>query len=162
MVVGTNGKVVDFYNSRVKEVNGEEAELAVLPPAKGEYQGFGASDITKESRGIAISAVSQNKDLVFEILDYLASPEGQQLDRLGFEGEQYNETENSIELTDAYYSDWYARYWEPVDVEFSKPISEDTPMLSQPGIESEQLANEYFAEDNVFIVPQEYLSLIHI
>ncbi|MCM3740579.1 extracellular solute-binding protein [Oceanobacillus luteolus] len=158
VIVGTNGKVVDFYNTRVKEVNGEEAELAVLPPAKGIYQGFGASDVTKESRGVAISAVSPNKDLVFEILDYLASPEGQQFDRLGFEGEHHNETDDSIELTDAYYSDWYARYWEPVDVEFTKPISEETPMLSKPGLESEQLASEYFAEDNTFILPQESIS----
>ncbi|MBM7577855.1 extracellular solute-binding protein [Jeotgalibacillus terrae] len=158
LIVGTNGKVIDFYNSRVKEVNGEEAELVVLPPAKGEYQGFGASDITKESRGLAISATSPNKDLVFEVLDYLASPEGQELDRLGFEGEHHEVANDQIELTDAYYSDWYSRYWEPVNAEFSMPISEETPMLSEPANESMQLANEYFAEDNAFILPQEFVS----
>lgn len=158
VIVGTNGKVIDFYNTRVKEIHGEEAELAVLPPAKGVYQGFGASDVTKESRGIAISAVSPNKELVFEILDYLASPEGQQLDRLGFEGEHYNETDDAIELTNAYYSEWYARYWEPIEAEFTKPISEDTPMLSEPGMESQQLASDFFAEDNAFIIPQDMVS----
>lgn len=158
LIVGTNGKVVDFYNSRVKEVNGDEAELAILPPAKGVYQGFGASDITKESRGLAISALSPNKDLVFDILDYLASPEGQELDRLGIEGEHYEIVGDQIELTDAYYTDWYARYWEPVASDFSMPISEDTPMLSAPAVESMELANEYFAQDNAFILPQDMIS----
>lgn len=158
VIVGTNGKVVDFYNSRVKEVNGEEAELAILPPAKGEYQGFGASNITKESRGLAISAISPNKELVFEILDYLASPEGQKFDRLGFEGEHYNVVDGAIELTDKYYAEWYARYWEPVEVNFDTPISEKTPMLSGPAVESQELANSFFAEDNAFIIPEEYVA----
>ncbi|WP_019152491.1 extracellular solute-binding protein [Robertmurraya massiliosenegalensis] len=158
VIVGTNGKVIDFYNSRVKEVNGDGAELAILPPAKGEYQGFGASDITKESRGLAISALSPNKDLVFEILDYLASPAGQQFDRLGFEGEHYNIVDGQIELTEKYYAEWYARYWEPVEMNFDTPISEKTPMLSEPAIESQELASSYFAEDNAFIIPEEYIA----
>lgn len=158
VIVGTNGKVVDFYNSRMKEVNGEQAELAILPPAKGEFQGFGASDITKESRGLAISAISPNKDLAFEILDYLASPEGQKFDRLGFEGEHYNVVDGAVELTDKYYAEWYARYWEPVEVQFDTPISEKTPMLSAPAIESQQVASSFFAEDNSFIIPEEYIA----
>jgi putative aldouronate transport system substrate-binding protein len=158
VIVGTNGKVVDLYNSRIKEVNDEKAELTILPPAKGEYQGFGASDITKESRGLAISAVSPNKDLVFEILDYLASPEGQKLDRLGFEGEHYNVADGSVELTDKYYAEWYARYWEPVELNIDTEISEATPMLSGPAIESQEVANEFFAEDNAFILPEEMVA----
>ncbi|TKC16803.1 extracellular solute-binding protein [Robertmurraya kyonggiensis] len=158
VIVGTNGKVVDFYNSRAKEVNGDQAELAILPPAKGEYQGFGASDITKESRGLAISAVSPNKELVFEILDYLASPAGQQFDRLGFEGEHYNVVDGKAELTDKYYAEWYARYWEPVETSFDTPVSEKTPMLSAPAIESQELASSFFAEDNAFIIPEEYVA----
>lgn len=160
VVVGTNGKVVDFYNSRIKEVNGEEAGLVILPPAKGESQGFGSSDITKESRGLAISAISENKEIVFEILDYLASPEGQQFDRLGFEGTHYTIVDDKIELTDAYYGEWYSRYWEPVEMDFTLPISETTPMLSEPGQLSQELANEYFAENNAFILPQDMVAEI--
>lgn len=160
VIVGTNGKVVDFYNSRVQEVNGEEAGLVVLPPATGESQGFGSSDITKESRGLAISAISENKEVVFEILDYLASPEGQQFDRLGFEGTHYTVADDAIELTDAYYGEWYSRYWEPVDTEFTLPISEDTPMLSEAGLLSQEMANEFFKENNAFILPQEMVAEI--
>lgn len=158
VIAGTNGKVVDFYNSRVKEVNGDQAELTILPPAKGEYQGFGATDITKETRGLAISAVSEHKDLVFEILDYLASPEGQMLDRLGFEGEHYNVENGEIKLTDKYYAEWYARYWEPLEVDLGMPISADTPMLSEPATTSQQMVNDYFAEDNAFLIPEEYVA----
>lgn len=158
VIVGTNGKVVDFYNSRVKEVNGEEAALVVLPPATGESQGFGSTDITKESRGLAISAISENKEVVFEILDYLASPEGQQFDRLGFEGTHYNVMDDVIELTEDYYGEWYSRYWEPVNTEFSLPISEDTPMLSEPGLLSQEMASEFFIENNAFILPQEMVA----
>lgn len=158
VVVGTNGKVVDFYNSRVQEINGEAAELVVLPPASGESQGFGASDITKESRGLAISAISENKEVVFEILDYLASPEGQQFDRLGFEGTHYTVADDAIELGEAYYSEWYSRYWEPIEAEFTLPISEETPMLSEPGQLSQELASEYFMEDNAFMLPQEMVA----
>lgn len=158
VIVGTNGKVVDFYNTRITEINGDAAELAVLPPANGEYQGFGATEVTKESRGLAISAISENKELVFEVLDYLASPEGQQFDRLGFEGEHYNVVDGEIELTEAYYTDWYARYWEPIEAEFDMPISEKTPLLSAPAVESQELANSFLAEDNSFILPEEYVA----
>lgn len=158
VVVGTNGKVIDMYNTQMKEVNGEDAALVSLPPAKGEYQGFGATDITKESRGMAISSISKNKDTAFEILDYLASPEGQKFDRLGFEGEEYNVVNGEIELTDKYYTDWYARYWEPVETKFDMPISEKTPMLSKPAIKSQEEANSFLAEDNSFIIPEEYVS----
>lgn len=158
VIVGTNGKVVDFYNSRMKEVNGDEAALTVLPPAEGEYQGFGATDVTKESRGLAISAVSDNQDLAFQVLDYLASPEGQMLDRLGFEGEEYNLENGEIALTDKYYSAWYSRYWEPLEVDFGTPVSEETPMLSEPGKKSQEMVNEYFTADNSFLIPEEYVA----
>ncbi|WP_174734578.1 extracellular solute-binding protein [Mesobacillus harenae] len=158
VIAGTNGKVVDFYNSRMKEINGDKAELTILPPAKGVYQGFGATDITKESRGLAISALSENKDLVFDILDYLASPEGQMLDRLGFEGEHYNVKDGEITLTDKYFAEWYSRYWEPIEVDLGTPISDETPMLSAPATESQKVVNQYFEEDNAFLIPEEYVA----
>lgn len=159
VIVGTNGKVIDFYNSRMKEVNDDEsAELTVLPPAKGEYQGYGSFDITKESRGLAISALSDHKELVFEILDYLASPDGQMLDRLGFEDEHYEVVNDSIELTNQYYADWNARYWEPLETSFNLSISEDTPILSKPALESQKQVNEYYTEDNSILIPEDYVA----
>jgi putative aldouronate transport system substrate-binding protein len=156
VIPGTAGKVIDIYNGKMVQVNGENAKLMVLPPAKGEYQGFGATDVTKESRGIAISSQSEHKDLVFEILDYLASPEGQKLDRLGFAGEHFNEVDGQIELTEKYYGEWYARFWEPSKSTFDMHLK--TPLLSEPAAKSLELASTYFAEDNNFIIPEEYIA----
>ncbi|MBS4189741.1 extracellular solute-binding protein [Bacillus sp. FJAT-49705] len=156
VIVGTSGKVIDIYNGKMTQVNGEEAELVVLPPAKGESQGFAPTDITKEPRGIAISSQSKHKETVFQILDYLASPKGQMLDRLGFEKEHYNITDGQIELTQKYYNEWYAKFFEPSDFETEKPLK--TPLLSEPAMKSQELAKEYYAEDNSFIIPEEYVS----
>lgn len=156
IVPGTAGKVIDIYNGKMMQVNGKESELVVLPPAKGDSQGFGATDITKESRGLGISSQSENKELVFDILDYLSSPEGQKLDRLGFEGEHYNVTDGEIELTDKYYGEWYSRFWEPTEMEFDMPVK--TPLLSEPAANSQDLAGKFYAEDNSFIIPEEYVS----
>lgn len=156
VIVGTNGKVVDIYNGKMMQVNGEEAKLQVLPPAKGEDQGYTATDITKESRGIAISSQSEHKDTAFKVLDYLASEEGQMLDRLGFEGEHYNIEDNEIALTEKYYSEWYARFWEPE--EFNTDMKLKTPLLSEPAQKSRDLVNEYYKEDNNFIIPEQYVA----
>ena len=158
VIIGTNGKVIDFYNSRAQEVNGESAELVVLPPAKGEDQGYGATSVTKETRGVAISAQSPNKDLVFEILDYLASPEGMRLDLIGYEGTHYNVANNEIELTDKYYSEWFARFWEPTEPQLDLPISDSTPMYSEPGKNSKEAVSQYYTEDNDFTIPEESIS----
>ncbi|SIB56480.1 Bacterial extracellular solute-binding protein [Mycobacteroides abscessus subsp. abscessus] len=131
-----------------------DGETAVI--AKGEDQGFTATDITKESRGLAISSQSKHKDAAFEVLDYLASDKGQLLDRIGFEGEHYNVTDSGIELTDKYYSEWYARFWEPAEFNTEKPLK--TPLLSEPAQKSRDLANEFYKEDNSFILPEQYIS----
>ncbi len=156
VIPGTNGKVIDIYNDRMKVINGEQSELQVLPPAKGEYQGYGATDISKESRGVAISSQSKNKELVFQVLDYLAGPEGQKLDRIGFEGEHYNVVDGKIELTEKYYGDWYARYWEPNGVDFE--LAESTPLLGEAAEKSLVSVGDYYSEDNSFVLPEEYIA----
>ncbi|MEH7333582.1 extracellular solute-binding protein [Neobacillus drentensis] len=156
VITGTNGKVIDLYNSKMTEVNGKQAQLVVLPAAKGEFQGYGATDITKESRGYAISSQSKNKDVVFKVLDYLASPKGQMLDRLGYAGEEYNVVDNKIELTDKYYSEWYARYWEPTNYQPETPLK--TPLLSEPASQSQQAVQQYYTKDNSFIIPEKFVT----
>ncbi|ATP41416.1 ABC transporter substrate-binding protein [Solibacillus sp. R5-41] len=158
VVVGTNGKVVDFYNSRQMQVNGEAATLTVLPPAKGESQGFGATSVTKEARGLAISSQSPNKELVFEVLDYLASPNGLKLDALGYEGIHHTLNGDVIELNDKYYSDWYTRYWEPMNADLGVKVSEDTPLLSAPAKQSQEAVNSFYHEDNNFTIPEDMIS----
>lgn len=156
VVVGTAGKVIDIYNGKMTQVNGEDTNLVVLPPAKGVAQGFGATDVMKESRGLAIFSQSNKKDVVFQVLDYLASPEGQLLDRLGFEGEHYTIEDGEIVLTDKYYNEWYSRFWEPTAFETELPLR--TPLLSEPAEKSLELLKEYYKQDNQFIIPDEYIT----
>jgi putative aldouronate transport system substrate-binding protein len=156
VVVGTAGKVIDLYEARMKELNGEQAGLVVLPPAKGVAQGFGATDVTKESRGFAISAVSKHKDVVFRVLDFLASPEGQTLDRLGFEGQHYNLVDGKAVLTDAFYSEWYASFWEPIELNTSIPV--EGSMLGATAQEALEMPAKYFKEDNNFAIPEEHVA----
>ncbi|GAA0316710.1 hypothetical protein GCM10008967_04140 [Bacillus carboniphilus] len=158
VIPGTAGKVIDIYDGKMVQVNGDDASLVLLPPAKGEFQGYGATDVTKESRGIAISSQSENKELVFKILDYMASPQGQMIDRFGFEGEHYNIVDGNIELTDKYYSEWFARFWEPVEFTSPTPVSEKTPLLGESASKSLEDAQEFYAEDNSFIIPEEYVA----
>lgn len=155
VISGTNGKVIDLYNGKMTQVNGKQAELVVLPAAKGKYQGFGATDVTKESRGYAISSQSKNKEVVFKVLDYLASPKGQMLDRLGFENEEYKVVNGKIELTDKYYNEWFARYWEQSNYQPEMPLS--TPLLSAPAMKSQEMVENSYSKDNSFIIPEKFI-----
>ena len=69
--------------------NGEDAQLVVLPPAKGVSQSYTSVDVTKESRGFALNIDSENKEAAVAVLDFMASPEGRILDKIGVEGKQY-------------------------------------------------------------------------
>lgn len=156
VIVGTAGKVIDIYNGKMMQTNGENAGVKVLPPAKGEGQGFGASDVTKEARGVAISSQSEKKELAFKILDYLASPKGQMIDRLGFEGEHYEVTDGKIDLTNTYYEQWFARFWEPSEFKPEMPLKK--PLLGKTAEESLNMVNEFYKEDNLFSLPEEYIA----
>ena len=156
VIVGTAGKVIDIYNGKMMQTNGENAGVKVLPPAKGEGQGFGAADVTKEARGVAISSQSEKKELAFKILDYLASPKGQMIDRLGFEGEHYEATDGKIDLTNTYYEQWFARFWEPSEFKPEMPLKK--PLLGKTAEESLNMVNEFYKEDNLFILPEEYIA----
>ena len=156
VITGTVGKIIDLYDGRMKELNGEQATLTVLPPAKGVAQGLGATDVTKESRGLAISSQSEHKDIAFKVLDYLASPKGQMLDRLGFENEHYQVVDGQIELNDKYYSEWYARFWEPLEFKGELPLK--TPLLGEPASQSLQLASDFYTADNNFIIPEQFVA----
>lgn len=156
VITGTAGKILDLYDGRMQQLGGKEAKLIVLPPAKGEGQGFGATDVTKESRGLAISSQSQHKDTAFKVFDYLASPKGQMLDRLGFENEHYSVADGKVELKDKYYGEWYARFWEPAEMKSEIPLK--TPLLGEPGSASLKMASDYYTEDNHFIIPEQFVA----
>jgi putative aldouronate transport system substrate-binding protein len=150
---GTCGKVIDLYDSKSKKANGDSATIVVLPPANGTAQVYNPTDVTKESRGVAISAQSKNKEVAFQVLDYLASPEGQMFDRLGYENEQYKVVDGKIELTDKA-QDWYALFWELADFKPTMPLK--SSLLGEAATDSLTKATKYYVQDINLIIPSEY------
>ncbi|SHK37115.1 extracellular solute-binding protein [Paramaledivibacter caminithermalis] len=155
LIIGSTGKVIDIYDGKMKKANGQEASLTVLPPAKGKGQGYLPIDVTKESRGIAISALSPNKELAFKVIEFLASDEGQMLDRLGFEGEHYEVKDGKIHLTEKS-QEWFAKFFEVHSWEPTKKIA--TPLLSEPAVDSMKKAEKYYVEDTNFMIPEGFVA----
>ncbi len=158
VVAGTAGAVVNVYNNKMVGQNGEAAELVVLPPAKGVAQGYSPSDVSKESRGWAISAYSEHKEETFAILEYMASPEGQIFDKLGYEGEQHTIENGVYTLTDKML-EWYPRIHESIKT-FDANINESTPYYSEPAVVSLEAINQYSTLDNAFVIPDEYITYL--
>ena len=125
----------------------QNAELVALPPAKGIGQAFQSIDVTKEERGFAINAtIEQNvKDAAFAILDYMASPEGRMIDKLGVEGVHYTVEDGVITFTDAWGGYW-ARFFPTVDG-LPEDLKLATPVLSTPAADSLALGAEYYYND---------------
>ncbi len=156
VVAGTAGAVTNVYNTKMTGQNGETAALTVLPPAKGVGQFYTASDVSKESRGWAISAYSEHKEETFAILEYMASQEGQIFDKLGYEGEHHTIDGGKYTLTDKI-QEWYPRFHESIktlDVEFNP----ETPYYSPAALDSLEKINTYGTLDNKFVLPDEYVT----
>ncbi|RRD95150.1 extracellular solute-binding protein [Clostridiales bacterium COT073_COT-073] len=156
VVAGTEGAVVNIYNSKMIKQNGETAKLVVLPPAKGLGQSYTSSNVSKESRGWAISAYSEHKEQAFAILEYMASPEGQILDKLGYEGEQHKLEDGVYTLTDKI-SEWYARFHESTAA-FDVKFNPQTPFFSEPAENSLNMVSKYLSFDNAFVIPGDYIT----
>ena len=154
IIAGTAGATIQIYNSKMVSVYGEEAELTVLPPAKGVSQSFASVDVTKESRGFAINADSPNKDAAFAVLEFMASPEGRILDKVGIEGVHYTVEDNQIVFTDKF-SSWWARFWETTNNFDPQDPSLAEPVLSAPAQESLDLVDEYMVMDHSILIPNE-------
>lgn len=115
-----------IYDNKMRSVNGEESELVILPPAKGVAQGYRAEDVTKEERGFAMNIDSKNKDAAWAVLEFMASPEGRILDKVGIEGKHYTVEDNKIVFTDRW-PEWWARFWDTTN-----NFDPQNPSLAQP------------------------------
>ena len=126
----------------------------MLPPAKGVSQSYTSVDVTKESRGFALNIDSENKEAAVAVLDFMASPEGRILDKIGVEGKQYTIEDNKIVFTDKFGS-WWARFWDS-NVNFEpKDASLAEPVMSVPAQESLDKVNEYMCMDKNILIPSE-------
>lgn len=154
VVSGTAGAVIQIYNQKMVQTNGDASQLTVLPPAKGVSQSYTSVDVTKESRGFAINVDSKNKDAAFAVLEFMASPEGRILDKVGIEGIHYNVEGDKIVFTDKFPS-WWARFWDTVNKFEPKDPSLAEPVLSVPAQNSLDQVVSYMMPDTNLLIPSE-------
>lgn len=151
VIFGSSAEVIDIYGGKMRQAHPETPiELALLPiPSGPGGQGLAAVDVSKEARGFAISSVSEHKEEVAKLLDFMASTEGQMLDRMGFEGEEYTKSGDTYTVTDKM-STWYARFFAAAN--FTPPVEWKSAAAQQ------SLANiqQYFKPDNAFVWPADY------
>lgn len=107
-------------------------------------------DVSKESRGFAISAISEHKEEAAKFLDFMASKEGQDIDRMGFEGEQYTkDASGTVTFTDKI-STWYARFFNAAN--WTPPTQQLSPAAQQ----ALDTIKAGFVPDNAFVWPADY------
>ena len=147
IVSGTQGAVIDVYNNNQVAANGESASLTVLPPAKGDAQGYTPFSVAKETRGMAISALSEHQDLAFQVLDFMCSPEGRFVEILGTEGNNYEVGEDGkITITNTWYVPMFNTLNNFDESVLSKPYYSDVAQSSL------DMVNEYMSLDNDFAI----------
>ncbi|MDF1568272.1 MAG: extracellular solute-binding protein [Spirochaetaceae bacterium] len=145
MVFGTAGIVLDIYNDKL--VDNQGVGLVPLPPAKGVGQGYSVSS-AKETRGWAISTTSENPELVFELLEFMATDDGQFLDRYGLEGIHYTMEGGKVVFTEEK-GNWWPRFHEVMS--WDAP----TPLLGPTGQAGWDFILEYTVGDPNFPIPEE-------
>jgi len=155
-VSGTAGAVINIYNNKMMQTQGKQAQLVVLPPAKGVSQAYQSVDVTKESRGFGINAASKNKQAAFAVLEFMAGPEGRKLDKLGIEGMHYTMKDGKIVLGDKF-TQWWARFWDTMNgLDTSNVVGE---VMTKPGLDSLAASSKYFAPDTNVLLPEDLLPL---
>lgn len=153
VMAGTAGAVIKIYDDKMKSAQGEGATLTVLPPAKGVGDKYIAIDVTKESRGMALLSDRENKDAAFAVLEFMASPEGRILDKVGIEGTHYNVQDGKIVFTDRF-NEWWSRFWETTyNFNPQPPLAQ--PVYSPAAQSSLDMAQKYYVADNNIIIPEE-------
>ena len=149
VILGSSPEVIDIYGGKLRQVE-PDATITLLDPPEGPGgKGIQAVDVSKESRGFAISSLSEHKEEAFAVLDFMASPEGQMMDRMGFEGEHYNADGETYTVTDQM-ATWYARFM--VTSNWTPPVT----WQSDAAVKSLENTAEYFVADNSFVWPAEY------
>ena len=152
VIFGSSPEVIDIYSGKMRQAHpGEDITLALLPlPSGPGGQGLAAVDVSKESRGWAISSLSENKEAAFAVLDFMASKEGQDIDRMGFEGTHYTkDASGAVTYTDQI-STWYARFFNAAN--WTSP----TPLLSPTAQAALDTIKASFTPDNAFVWPADY------
>lgn len=155
VIAGTAGGVIQVYDQKMMSLYGEDASLTVLPAASGVSHSYQSIDVTKESRGFAINIDSQVKDAAWAVLEFMASPEGRILDKVGLEGIHYTVEDNKILFTDAF-NGWWAHFWDTTNNFAPQDPALAEPVLTAAAADSLDKVNKYMVMDTNMLLPQEY------
>lgn len=150
VVMGTAGAVVNIYRGKMRQLY-PDAELSLLNPPQGVDQGMIAIDVSGETRGYGMSVLSEHKQEVAALMDFLASPEGQMFDRLGFEGEEYTRDGDTYTATEQM-GTWFPRFMEINHSTWMPPLNTLAPVAAASLVQGA----DYFRPDNSFQFPAEY------
>lgn len=144
---------MQIYDNKMRSVNGEQSELVILPPAKGVAQGYRAEDVIKEERGFAMNADSKNKDAAWAVLEFMASPEGRILDKVGIKDKHYTVENDKITFTDKW-PEWWARIWDTTYNFDPQNPSLEKPVLTAVGQSAFDNLNKYIVQDVNILIPE--------
>ncbi len=156
IISGRVGATTKIYDDKMVATNGADATLTILPPLKGVAHAYAAVDVIREPRGFAIMEESQVKDAAFAVIEYISSPEGRKLDKLGIEGKHYTVADGTLTLTDKN-SDWWNRFFETNDgLVIEEKLA--APLFSAPVLDSVAKSEQYYAEDINVLTPENLLA----
>jgi putative aldouronate transport system substrate-binding protein len=156
MIPGVAPGSIDVYVNKM--LKAQNTDLVALPPAKGKAQGLTPFvDVTKEPRGFAIASTSKVKERAFAVLDFMWSPAGLKLAKLGFPGVHYNDDGKQYVLTDLY-SSWVPGWFGDSLNGFNpdKPLSR--PLMNVSALAAGDMAKKYMLPDRTFLVPAQYVT----
>jgi len=147
---------VDVYANKMIKTQG--TDIVALPPAKGKAQGLTPFvDVTKETRGFAIAASSKVKEAAFAVLDFMWSPAGLKIAKLGIPGLHYIDDGKQYILTDKYpewYNGWFGDSFNGFNPD--KPLSR--PIMTKAAVDAGALAKKYMMPDKNFLIPEQYIT----
>lgn len=139
---------VVVYQTKMNAVHPGTTLTLIDPPAGPGGQGLLAVDVSRESRGWAMSALSENKEAVVALLDFMASPEGQFMEQFGLEGIHHEmEGEQVTVLPDL--GSWESPFM--ISASWTPPV-ELFPVPAQQYLQNTQ---DFFLPDNAFSFPSE-------
>lgn len=156
IIAGVAPGSIDVYANKMMKT--KNTTLVPLPPPAGKAQGLGPFvDVIKESRGFAIPVTSKVKDAAFAVLDFMWSPAGLKIAKLGIPGLHYIEEPNRYVLTDKY-AEWYNGWFGDSFNGFvpDKPLSR--PIMTEAAVEAGKLAVKYMMPDKTFLIPEQYIA----
>jgi putative aldouronate transport system substrate-binding protein len=156
LIVGFAPGSIDVYANKM--MKSQNTDLVPLPPAKGKAQGSTPFvDVTKETRGFAIASTSKVKPAAFAVLDFLWSPAGLKIAKLGIPGLHFNDDGKQYILTDKY-SEWYNGWFGDSFNGFKpdKPLSR--PIMTKSAVDAGAYAKKFMMPDKNILIPEQYIT----